>query len=591
MSMRRAARSLLLGSVAVLGPVLACAADPAPQPEAPLDFRLKDPRDDREIAFADLKEKKAVVVVFVGTECPVSNAFMPVLAGLHKEYAGKGVAFLAVNANLQDTPDKVAAHARTNEMPFPVLKDVGNRLADRLAARRTPEALVLDAAGRVLYRGRIDDQFGIGYARPGKPARRDLAEALNEVLAGKAVSVPTTPVAGCLIGRVARTREAGAITYSRQVAPILQKHCQECHRPGQIGPMALLTYDDAVAWSDTIREVVSERRMPPWHADPRFGKFSNDRRLPDADREALLAWIDGGLPRGDDRDLPPPRAFPQEWRIGKPDLVLKMAEPYEVPARMPRGGIPYKYFTVETGFTEDRWVQRAEAKPGAPAVVHHIVVFIQPKGEFLNVDGPGNLLCGTAPGDMPIMLADGLAKKIPAGAHLVFQMHYTPNGKKEYVDQSSVGIIFARKPPEHRVLTKPIFNPRFLGRLDKIPAGAGNYRVEANHTFDQDAHVIGFMPHMHLRGKDFLYEAHYPDSRTETLLSVPNYQFGWQSAYRCAAPLAMPKGTRLHCVAHFDNSAKNPSNPDPTRDVYWGDQTWEEMMLGWFEYYNDSEKP
>jgi thiol-disulfide isomerase/thioredoxin len=588
MSMRRAALLLLMAPLALLGLALARAA--APRPEAPLDFRLKDPRDDRAISFADLKDRKAVVVVFVGTECPISNAFVPVLAGLHKEYTPKGVAFIAVNSNLQDTPDKVAAHARTYEVPFPVLKDVGNRLADRLGAKRTPEALVLDSAGRVLYRGRIDDQFGIAYARPNKPTRRDLAEALDEVLAGKPVSMPATAVAGCLIGRIVQPRVAGAVTFSRQVSRLLQKHCQECHRPGQIGPMALLTYDDAVAWSDTIREVVAERRMPPWHADPRFGRFANDRHLPDADRESLLAWIDGGLPRGDDKDSPPPLEFPQEWRIGKPDLVLKMAQPYEVPARMPSGGIPYKYFTVETGFTEDRWVQRAEARPDAAAVVHHIVVFIQPKGEPLNVDGPGNLLCGTAPGDMPIRLRDGLAKKIPAGARLVFQMHYTPNGKP-YRDQSSVGIIFAKKPPEHRVLTKPIHNERFLLGFNRIPAGAGNYRIEADYTFKKDAHVIGFMPHMHLRGKDFVYEAHYPDGKTETLLSVPQYQFGWQSSYRCATPLAMPKGTRIHCVAHFDNSAKNPSNPDPSRNVYWGDQTWEEMMIGWFEYYYDAEKP
>jgi thiol-disulfide isomerase/thioredoxin/mono/diheme cytochrome c family protein len=559
-------------------------ADPAP-----LDFRLKDPRDDREIAFTDLKDKKAIVVVFMGTECPIGNSFLPVLAGLHKEYAGKGVAFLGVNANLQDTPARVAAHAREHEVPFPVLKDIGNRLADRLEAKRTPEALVLDAAGRVLYRGRIDDQFGIGYSRPNKPARRDLAEAIEEVLAGKPVSVPATPVAGCLIGRVVQPRQAGTVTYSRQVARILQKHCQECHRPGQIGPMALLTYDDATAWSETIREVVAERRMPPWHADPRFGHFSNDRRLPDADREALLAWIDGGLPRGDDKDLPPPREFPEGWRIGKPDLILKMPQPYKVAAAA-RGGVPYRYFTVDPGFTEDHWVQRAEAKPDATAVVHHIVVFIVPKGEFVDPEGPGSILCGTAPGDLPLILPPGCSKKIPAGAKLVFQMHYTPNGKP-YTDQSSVGIIFAKGPPEHRVLTKPIHNPRFVLHADKIPAGADNYRMEAEYTFRKDAHIISFMPHMHLRGKDFLYEAVFADGKSETLLSVPHYQFGWQSGYRNREPLPVPQGTKIHCVAHFDNSAKNPSNPDPSRDVFWGDQTWEEMMVGWIEYYYDNEKP
>jgi thiol-disulfide isomerase/thioredoxin/mono/diheme cytochrome c family protein len=576
---------LTVGVVVLLGP-----GPRAPGAEQPLEFHLKDPRDDREISFADIKSKKAVVLVFLGTECPVSNAFVPVLAGLHREYADRGVAFIGVNANRQDTPDRVAAHAREHHVPFAVVKDPGNRLADRLGARRTPEAVVLDGTGRVLYRGRIDDQFGVGYSRPNKPTRRDLAVALDEILAGKAVSVPATQAAGCLISRVLEAKKEGKVTFARQVSRILQRHCQECHRPGQIGPMPLSTYDDAVSWADTIREVVAERRMPPWHADPRFGEFANDRRLPDADREALLAWLDGGLPRGDDKDLPASRVFPQGWRIGKPDVVVKMPEPYDVPTRMPRGGIPYRYFTVDPGFTEDRWVVGAEAHPGAPAVVHHIVVFIHPKGEIFNPDAPGSTLCGTAPGEMPLVLPDGFAKKVPAGAQLIFQMHYTPTGKA-YRDQSEIGLIFRKDPPRHRVLTRPVYNPTFLTHFDKIPAGAENYPIEASHVFRQDSHLLAFMPHMHLRGKDFLYEAIFPDGKKQTLLSVPHYQFGWQSVYRCARPVAMPKGTRLHCVAHFDNSAGNPSNPDPKQDVWWGDQTWQEMMIGWIDFYRDSEKP
>jgi mono/diheme cytochrome c family protein len=584
--------AIRLASVLVLLCGLApLAAEGPPRPEATkFDFHLKDQRDDRIVSFADLKDRKAVVVVFLGTECPLSNAYLPVLADLHHRYAERGAAFVGVNSNRQDTPDRVADHARQHAVPFAVVKDVGNRLADRLDARRTPEAIVLDSTGRVLYRGRIDDQFGIGYARPGKPSRSDLAAALDEILAAKPVSVAQTPVAGCLIGRLTEPKAEGKVTYTRQVSRIVQHHCQECHRPGQIGPMALLTYDDALSWADTIREVVAEKRMPPWHADPRFGDFANDRRLPDADRDTLLAWLDGGMPRGDDRDLPPPRVFAEGWRIGKPDVVLKMPHKFSVPAKMPRGGVPYKFFAVDPGFTEDRWVARAEARPGSPGVVHHIVVFIQPKDEVFNPDGPGNLLCGTAPGDMPLILPPGYAKKVPAGARLIFQMHYTPNGKP-YEDQSEVGLIFAKEKPAHRVLTKPVHNAAFLTRFDKIPAGAENYPIEAEYRFRQDCHLLGFMPHMHLRGRDFRYEALYPDGKRETLLFVPHYQFGWQSVYRCAHSLAVPKDTRLMCLAHFDNSAKNPNNPDPGQDVWWGDQTWEEMMLGWIEYYRDNEKP
>ena len=553
-------------------------------------FTLKDPRDDKVVSLADLKDRKAIVVVFLGTECPVSNAFLPVLAAMHKDYSTRGVAILGVNSNRQDTPERVAAHARKNALPFPVLKDVHNTVADQLGARRTPEAIVLGPDGAILYQGRIDDQFGIGYSRAGKPMRRDLIAALDEVLAGKAVSVAKTDTAGCLIGRVSKPKTEGAVTYTKQISRIVQQHCQDCHRPGQVGPMPLLTYDDAVAWADTIREVVAEQRMPPWHADPRFGKFSNDRSLPAADRDALLAWIDGGTPRGDDKDQPPPRPFVEGWQLGKPDQVFTMPKPFEVPTEVPPGGVSYQYFSVPTNFTEDRWVERAEVKPGAAAVIHHVLIFIVPKGEPFRQDGPGSVLCGMAPGDMPMNLQPGFAKKIPAGALLVFQMHYTPNGKT-HIDQTSVGLIFAKDPPKHRVLAKPINPNTFITRQDKIPAGAEHYKIETEYTFTENAHLLTFMPHMHLRGKDFLYEATYPDGKTTTLLFVPRYQFGWQTLYRCAAPIPMPKGTKLHLVAHFDNSAKNPNNPDAKKDVFWGDQTWEEMMIGWIDYYLDEEKP
>jgi mono/diheme cytochrome c family protein len=417
-----------------------------------------------------------------------------------------------------------------------------------------------------------------------RPTRRDLAEALDDLLADRPVRQPRTEAAGCLIGRVAPQRADGTVTYTRHVSRILQTHCQECHRPGQIGPMALLDYETASAWSATIREVVTEGRMPPWLADPRHGKFANDRRLPPEDRKALVSWIDQGCPQGDERDLPAPRQFPQTWRIGTPDLVLTMPEPFTVPAAMPRGGIPYQHFVIDPGFREDRWVERAEARPGAPAVVHHMLVFIEPPGRRFQKDDPRfPVLCGTAPGDVALVLQPGQAKRVPAGSRLVLQMHYTPNGTAQ-PDRSSIGLIFARQPPRHEVRTQPIFNAFF-----RIPPGDANYRVEAVFTFERPGRIVGFMPHMHLRGKDFLYRAVYPDGRQEVLLSVPRFDFNWQSGYRLAEPLPMPRGSRVHCVAHYDNSAANPNNPDPTRAVYWGDQTWQEMMIGWMDYIYDGE--
>jgi peroxiredoxin len=568
------------------GVLLLCGSDasasfdgvPGPVGEKIANFELTDVRSEKPTALADFKDQKAVVVIFMGVECPINNAYLPRLAQMHKEYGDKNVQFLAIYSNSQDTAEVVAEHAKKHELPFPALKDDGSRVADLFGAQRNPEVFVLDGDRVVRYRGRIDDQFGFRYKRS-QPTRRDLALALDEMLAGRTVSQASTEAPGCLISRSVPVKADGPITYSNQVARILQKNCQECHRPGQIAPFSLLTYNQAVAWSGNIREAVLDERMPPWHADPRHGRFSNDRRLSEEDRKDLLAWIDQGCPKGADKDLPPRREFASDWRIGKPDAILTMEQEYEVPAESPPRGVPYQYFTVDTNFTEDKWVERAEARPGAAAVVHHIVVFIVPPGMKFNQRDPGmRVLCGTAPGDMPFIAPSGAAKKVPQGAKLVFQMHYTPNGKAQ-ADRSSVGLVFAKQPVERQVRTHPVFNPRIA-----IPPGAGNHEIESEFVMKEDARILSFMPHMHVRGKDFFIEAIYPDGKKETLLSVPRFNFNWQSVYRYAEPFKVPQGTKIHCIAHFDNSKDNPNNPDPTKTVFWGDQTWEEMMIGWMDF-------
>jgi peroxiredoxin len=543
-------------------------------------FSLKD-IEGKKISLGDLSDKKAIVVVFVGTECPINNAYLPRLVEFQKAYAHKGVQFLAINSNRQDTLDRMIEHAHRLGVTFPVLKDESNAVADQLGAQRTPEALVLDGARVIRYRGRIDDQFGIGYKR-GSPTTRELLDALDEVLAGKNVTTPLTQVAGCVISRVSKPRESGPVTYAKDVASILQNHCQECHRPGQIGPMPLLTYDDATAWADTIREVLDDGRMPPWFADPHFGKFANNKSLSQKEKETLLAWLDQGTPKGDDRDLPPPKEWNSEWAIGKPDLILSMPNEFEVPADMPKGGVPYMQFTVDTNFKEDRWVERAECRAGALEVVHHIICYIIPPGrEFFPGDPDNPVLAGTAPGDMPLILPVGTGKKIPAGSKILFQMHYTPSGRAQK-DRSCVAMVFCKEPPKREVISLGIANPSF-----QIPPGDTNYEVEAIFPFKENARILSYMPHMHLRGKDFKYEAIYPDGKSETLLSIPHYNFNWQSVYRNEKPVDMPKGSKLHCTAHFDNSTKNKNNPDATKPVSWGDQTWEEMMIGWIDFYYD----
>jgi peroxiredoxin len=546
--------------------------------QAIANFELKDPAG-KPWSLDRAKDAKAVVVLFLGTQCPINNAYAPRLIELHGEYSSKGVHFVAINANEHDSLDSIRAHAAKHKLPFPVLKDEGHRVADLFGAQRVPEAVVLDGRRVIRYRGRIDDQFGVGYQRP-QPTKRYLADALDAVLAGKDVVEAKTAVEGCYITRAPKAKAAATVTFSKHVAPILQARCQECHRPGQIGPMPLLSFDDASSWAQMIKEVIEERRMPPWHADPRHGKFSNDRSLSAADRDALLAWIDQGCPKGDERDLPPPRKFTEGWSIGKPDVVFTMQQEFKVPAKAPKNGVPYKYFMVPTNFAEDRWIRAAEAKPGNPSVVHHIIVYaVVGKRKDGMGDGIGNNLLTTyAPGDFTVIYGDGAAKKIPKGANLIFQMHYTPSGV-EQTDRSSVGLVFAKEPPKHEVRTRAIAQQFLL-----IWPHGDHQRFESKATFKKDTLVWNLMPHMHLRGKSFEYQAVYPDGKRETVLSVPRYDFGWQASYRLAKPLYLPAGSRIECTAHFDNSAMNLSNPDPTKLVRWGDQTWEEMMIGFVDY-------
>jgi peroxiredoxin/mono/diheme cytochrome c family protein len=537
------------------------------------DFALKDIHR-RPRSLADFKDKKAFVVFFADTECPVANLFVPSLLELHRQYADKGVQFLAINSSRQDTYIAVSAHAQEREIPFPVLKDFDQQVADAFGARVTPEAFLLDAGRVIRYRGRIDDQYGIGVRRD-QPTRRDLKEALDELLAGKPITTPQTRVDGCPIERVGRPGVAGAVTYAKHVSRIVQKHCQECHRPGQIAPFSLLGYEDAQSRSQRIRAAVVEERMPPWHADPRFGKFANERRLSQEERATLLAWLDQGMPRGTDRELPAPAQFPADWKIGTPDAVFPMAEEFKVPAA---GILDYQKFTVDPGFKKDVWVQAAECRPGNRAVVHHILVYIQERGKPLyDFKGRASTLVGWAPGDMPALYAPGTAKKIPAGARLVFEVHYTPNGMAQ-TDRSSVGLIFASKPPALEAEANILAN-----MLVRIPPHAPNHRGQLDFTFSDDALILSFLPHMHLRGTSAKYVATYPDGKQETLLYVPDYDFNWQTVYRFAEPVRIPRGTRLRWMASWDNSADNPRNPDPTREVRWGLQTFDEMQNGWMD--------
>ncbi len=566
--------------------VLACSAGAASLPAAatetvsPLgrkaeNFTLHDFYG-KPHALADYAEKKVVILAFLGTECPLAKLYAPRLTELQKKFADQGVQFLGVNSNRQDSITEMAAYARLHDVTFPLLKDLNNKLADQLGAVRTPEIFVLDQDRVVRYHGRIDDQYGVGYVKKNS-SEQSLQLAIEQLLAGTTVSIPETAAVGCYIGRVRPASAAAKVTYSDQVVRILNQNCVSCHREGEIAPFAMTSYEEVSGWADTIAEVVRQQRMPPWHADSKYSHFSNDRSLSDADKELLYQWARDGASEGNRADLPQPPTFVDGWQLPKdPDAVFEMAaQSYAVPAE---GTVKYQYFSVDPGFTENKWIRAAEARPGDRSVVHHIIVFSVPKGSERN-EGRRQFLVSYAPGASPVNLPQGMAKLVPAESSLLFQVHYTPNGSP-HEDLSKVGFVFA-DPQEisHVVGPGTAINESFL-----IPPGADDYKVEADSfSLDFDSEIVSMFPHMHLRGKSFRYELRLPDGRSEILLDVPRYDFGWQTTYELANFKPLPKGASLHCTALFDNSENNLNNPDPKSPVRWGDQTWEEMMIGFYD--------
>ena len=539
-------------------------------------FSLKDFRG-KSHSLADFDQHKVLVLAFLGTECPLAKLYGPRLNELSREF-GDDVQVVGINANVQDSITEIAAYARIHELNFPILKDVGNRFADAVGAVRTPEVFVLDQQRTVRYWGRIDDQYGVGYVRD-EPKQHDMREAIQALLEGKDVSVPVTQSVGCHIGRIKVPADNPQVTYTNQIARIFQKRCVECHREGDIAPFELADYDEVVGWAEMIAEVVRDRRMPPWHADPAHGTFDGDRSLSAEERELIFRWVADGAPEGDPTQLPQPKEFASDWQLPRqPDVVFNVSEkPFRVKAE---GEVRYQWFSVKTNFEEDKWLQAAEILPGNRAVVHHILAFSRKPGSGRRGIGERDgYLVAYVPGLRARAFPPGMAKRIPAGSELVFQVHYTPIGSVQF-DRSKIGLTFAKKEDvTHVVQTSHAINTSF-----EIPPHAGNHEVKATTPASpREVLLLSMMPHTHLRGKSFRYEAQYPSGETETLLNVPAYDFNWQTSYRLVKPKTLPKGTKIHCVAHYDNSGRNLANPDPSNVVRWGDQTWEEMMLGYFD--------
>jgi peroxiredoxin len=540
------------------------------------NFTLQDFRG-KEHSLGDFGESKLLVVAFLGTECPLAKLYGPRLQSLANSYDAKQVAFVGINSNCQDAITEIAAYARIHDITFPLLKDSGNHLADALSAVRTPEVFLLDQERKISYWGRIDDQYGVGVVRKA-PKRRDLKIAIDQLLAGNEVTQPIQEAEGCFIGRVRKPNERSDVTYGNQISRILQNRCVQCHRKGEIAPFALQEYSEVVGWAETIAEVVKDERMPPWHASEKYGHFDNDRRLSDEEKDLIYRWVENGAPQGDLSQQPEAKTYTVGWQLPqKPDLVLPIAKrSYRVPAE---GVVRYQYFRIDPGFKEDKWIQAAELLPGNRAVVHHILAFAKGPGGRSGSGGLDGFLVGYVPGLVARPFPEGMAKKIAAGSELIFQVHYTPIGSAQ-LDLSKIGFVFAD--PEK--VKYEVKTTSAAQRSLRIPPGEENYRVTAvSRSSREEALLLGFMPHMHVRGKSFRYEAMARDGSREILIDVPKFDFNWQTSYRLTEPLKLAAGTRIHCIAHFDNSQFNLNNPDPTKTVRWGDQTWEEMMIGYFD--------
>lgn len=531
-------------------------------------------------SLRDFGECKAYVLVMTNTTCPLVRKYWPKLKRLDEEFRDQGVQFAALNIGPTDSIPEMAQQALDYEIPFPFVKDTDGSCVETLGVTRTPEVCILDSGHRLCYRGRIDDQYRIGGARP-EPSSDDLVDALKSVLAGRSPEVDQTPVDGCLISRPKVTSPKEPVTFAEHVAPIVRTHCRECHQKDGGAPFALESFEDVSSQGEMVAEVVADERMPPWYASRRH-KFINERGLSADERRTVVQWVRSGMVAGDLKGLPvEPEATevkPTKWEIGKPDLVVTALETHSLPAE---GVIDYRYVILPYVFLQDTWISHAEILPSNTNVVHHCNMAHWTVGKDFDA---GNFITGRVPGGTAMHLDDGLALKIPRNSVVGLQIHYTTTGKPEK-NRMSVGFRFPRSK-----VVKELRHVQVTTSKIAIPPGASAHPVVASRTLPCDASGVGMFSHMHLRGKDMTFVALPPDGEPETLLSIPNYSYAWQQNYRWQPDTKrFPKGTRIEVTAHYDNSSFNPFNPDPKVTVKNGPQTFNEMMFGFFFYTDDSE--
>ena len=542
-----------------------------------------------DVAFTDLsgqghrlsayKASKGLVLALTSSTCPVSKRALPSLVALDASLQAQGLTLILINPYASETPADIQAQLQAAGYHGLYVHDKDMALCRALGARTTTEVFLLDATRTLLYRGALDDQYGTNYNREA-PRHTYLKDAVADFLAGRAVTTGATSAPGCELDLGPKpTATPTQVTYYRDVARILQQNCVGCHHGGGIAPFALDSLTGVKDRTKVIRRVVSQGLMPPWFAAPEApGKpnpWANDCSLSEKDKADLLAWIDSpDRPLGDPADAPRRLVYPTEWSIGQPDLIIPLSKAYDIKAT---GYMPYQRDVVQTTLTEDKWISAFEILPSARDVVHHVIVTVHEKNE--KVADTESYWAAYVPGNGSHTFPEGFARKLPAGAKLSFQIHYTPNGTATK-ERLRLGLVYAKTPPKYEMRTVAVPNV-FL----KIPPGAANHVETVTRPVPVDLPVTSLLAHMHVRGKAFKFELTTPDGKTETLLDLPNYDFNWQLRYDLKQPRVLPRGSTVKLTAVFDNSSDNKSNPDPTKLVRWGPQTYDEMMIGYFEYF------
>ncbi|MFC4310839.1 redoxin domain-containing protein [Steroidobacter flavus] len=539
------------------------------------NFRLLDHTGaSRQLYY--LSDMKAVVLMAQGNGCEVVRKSLPEMQALRDKYRAQGVELLMINSNLADTRDAIEKEAKAQGIDLPILLDETQIIGESLGLKRNGELLVINTKGwKVAYRGPV--------SAGGTPYAANALDAVINATPVKTAQVDASKGKGCdLKFPEADRKQAHAnISYEKTIAPMLIDNCVTCHRQGGIGPWQMTSYDMIKGFSPMIREVVRTERMPPWHADPHYNVFSNDRSLSKDEIKKLVHWIEAGSPRGGGSDpLKDLKKQWPEWALGEPDLIVEIPA-FDVPAT---GVIPYQMPSADNPLGHDVWVRAVDFQPGDRTVLHHIIATMGSNAESVR---DGGSLGGYVPGAGPMLLPAETGVLIKKDAKFFFQMHYTVSGKPAR-DVSRMGLYFRKDAPQYQMRSAVLLNPRL-----KIPANTKEHTESASKTFDHDVIVYNLLPHSHFRGKASDFIATYPDGRTETLLSVPNYDFNWQTTYELKTPKLLPAGTKVTHHTTWDNSAQNKANPDPNREVPWGQQTWDEMLYGVvrYRYVNESDAP